>query len=212
PMMCARLLRAEPPGKRHGSLFRLSERFYDEMSAGYMRGVDWVLEHRFATLAFTGLTLAATLWLYVIVPKGFLPVQDTGLLLGITDAAQDISFTSMAERQRAIADIVRRDPDVVAVDSFVGVSTVNPAPNSGRLYIDIGSPDRGRAGAVEIMQRLRTAAAAVPGITLHLQPVQDVTIETRSSRTQFQYVLQDIDESNLSRNTERLVTALRGRR
>ena len=142
-------------------------------------------------------------------PQGFLPVQDTGLLLGVTDAAQDISFAAMAERQRQVADIIRHDPDVVAVDSFVGVGTVNSTLNSGRLYIDIGSPDRGRASAEQIMERLHRAVAAIPGIALHLQPVQDVTIETRASRTQYQYVLQDLDPAELSQFTARLVAALR---
>src|SRR5712691_1550000 len=211
PMMCARLLHTEAPDHRPGGLFGWSERFYDRMSAGYMAGVDWVLRHRPATLAFTVLTLVATPWLYFAIPKGFLPVQDTGLLVGITDAAQDISFAAMAERQRALADIVKADPDVVAVDSFVGVGTVNSTLNSGRLYIDIGSPDRRHATAAQVMERLRRAVAAVSGITLHLQPVQDVTIETRAARTQYQYVLQDLDQAELSRYAARLVQALRSR-
>jgi multidrug efflux pump len=212
PMMCARLLHAEPSGYRPGGLHGWSERFYDRMSAHYMAGVDWVLRHRPATLAFTVVTLIATLWLYLVIPKGFLPVQDTGLLVGVTDAAQDISFAAMAERQRTIADIVRKDPDVVAVDSFVGVGTVNSTPNSGRLYINIGSPDRRGSSADEVMERLRRAVATVPGIALHLQPVQDVTIETRATRTQYQYVLQDLDPVELGTYTARLIGALRGRR
>jgi len=212
PMMCARLLHAEPPDHQPSRWFVWSERFYDRISAGYMTGVDWVLGHRPATLAFTVLTLIATLWLYVAIPKGFLPVQDTGLLVGVTDAAQDISFAAMAERQQAVADIVREDPDVVAVDSFVGVGTVNATLNSGRLYIDIGSPDHRHASVEQIMERLHRAVAAVPGIALHLQPVQDVTIETRATRTQYQYVLQDLDPAELSRYAARLVAALRGRR
>ena len=212
PMMCARLLHAEPPDYRPGRLFGWSERFYERMSAGYMVGVDWVLRHRPATLGFTVLTLVATLWMYAAIPKGFLPVQDTGLLVGVTDAAQDISFAAMAERQRMLADLVRKDPDVVALDSFVGVGTVNSTLNSGRLYIDIGPPDQRRASAEEVMERLQRAVAAIPGIALHLQPVQDVTIETRATRTQYQYVLQDLDPVELSRYAARLVEALRGRR
>jgi multidrug efflux pump len=198
PMMCARLLHAEPADHQPGVLFGWSERFYDRISAGYMVGVDWVLRHRPATLGFTVLTLVATLWMYTAIPKGFLPVQDTGLLVGVTDAAQDISFAAMSERQRMIADIVRQDPDVVAVDSFVGVGTVNSTLNSGRLYIDIGSPDRRNTSAEQVMGRLQLAVAAIPGIALHLQPVQDVTIETRATRTQYQYVLQVLDPAELS--------------
>jgi hydrophobe/amphiphile efflux-1 (HAE1) family protein len=212
PMMCARLLHANPPDRRTGGLFSWSERFHNRMSAGYLAGLDWVLRHRTATLGFTFLTLIATLWLYLAIPKGFLPVQDTGLLVGVTDAAQDISFAAMAERQRTLADIIRKDKDVVAVDSFVGVGTVNSTLNSGRLYIDIGPPDRRRAGAEQVMERLRRAVAALSGITLHLQPVQDVTIETRAARTQYQYVLQSLDPIELGRYSARLVAALRDRR
>ena len=105
-----------------------------------MRSLDWVLRHRTATLVCTALTLVATIWLYVVIPKGFLPQQDTGLLVGVTEAAQDISFATMAERQRALAEAIARDPAVRAVDSFVGAGTVNPTLNTGRLYIDIGLP------------------------------------------------------------------------
>ena len=175
----------------------------------YLRSLDRVLRHRTATLFCTGLTLVATIWLYVVIPKGFLPQQDTGLLVGVTDAAQDISFATMAERQRALAEAIAHDPAVRAVDSFVGVGTVNPTLNSGRLYIDIGPPDRRHASVETIMQRLRAAVAGVPGITLHLQPVQDVTIETRPSPTQYQYVLQDLDPLELRTWTQRLLEALR---
>jgi multidrug efflux pump len=152
-------------------------------------------------------TLALTFGLAVAVPKGFLPSQDTGLLVGTTDAPQDISFAAMAQRQRAIADAVSRDPDVVALDSFVGAGTVNATMNSGRLYIDIGSPDR-RPPARVVMERLRRATEGIAGITLHLQPAQDLAIETRASRTQYQYVLQDLDDSELQLWSNRLVAAL----
>jgi hydrophobe/amphiphile efflux-1 (HAE1) family protein len=209
PMMCAQFLRQEPPGHRPNALFRWSERAFDATCDAYMQSLDWVLRHRPGTLICTGLTLVATIWLYVIIPKGFLPQQDTGLLVGVTDAAQDISFATMAERQQAVADVVARDPAVRAVDSFVGAGTVNPTLNTGRLYIDIGSPDRRRDSVETVMRRLGSAASAVPGITLHLQPVQDVTIETRPSPTQYQYVLQDLDPVELHTWTDRLLTALR---
>ena len=209
PMMCAQFLRQEPPGHRPNALFRWSERAFDATCDAYMQSLDWVLRHRTGTLICTGLTLAATIWLYIIIPKGFLPQQDTGLLVGVTDAAQDISFAIMAERQQAVADVVARDPAVRAVDSFVGAGTVNPTLNTGRLYIDIGSPDRRRDPVEIVMRRVGSAASGVPGITLHLQPVQDVTIETRASPTQYQYVLQDLDPVELHTWTERLLTALR---
>jgi multidrug efflux pump len=209
PMMCAQFLRRDPPGHRPNALFRWSEHAFDATRDAYLRSLDRVLRHRMATLFCTGLTLVATIWLYVVIPKGFLPQQDTGLLVGVTDAAQDISFATMAERQRVLAKAIAHDPAVRAVDSFVGVGTVNPTLNSGRLYIDIGPPDRRHASMETIMQRLRTVVAGVPGITLHLQPVQDVTIETRPSPTQYQYVLQDLDPLELRTWTQRLLDALR---
>jgi multidrug efflux pump subunit AcrB len=207
PMMCARLLKPEPPNHRPGALFRWSERGFDAMAGAYARGLDFVLRHRPATLAFSVLTLVATFWLYATVNKGFLPQQDTGLLIGTTDAPQDISFAAMSARQRAIADAIRGDPDVVAVDSFVGAGTVNPTLNSGRLYIDIGSPDH-RAPAPVVMARLRDRVAGIQGIALHLQPAQDLAIETRASRTQYQYVLQDLDGDELRLWSGRMIAAL----
>ncbi len=211
PMMCSLLLRQDSPDQPHGRLFRWSERGFDGMAAFYLKGLDFVLRHRMATLAFTVLTLVATLYLYIIVPKGFLPQQDTGLLIGTTDAAQDVSFAAMSERQQQIADIIRQDRDVVTVDSFVGAGPFNPTLNSGRIYIDIGSPDRGRGSAVAVMERLRAATASVHGMTLHLQPVQDIQIETRTSRTQYQYVLQDLDTAELRFWSDELLAALRKR-
>jgi len=209
PMMCATLLRQDPPDHQHGRLFRWSERGFDGFLHFYVRGLDWVLRHRSLTLAFTVLTLIATGILYATIHKGFLPQQDTGLLVGTTDAAQDISFAAMSERQQQVAALISRDPDVVTVDSFVGAGTANTTLNSGRLYIDIGAPDRRKASAAAVMERLRSATSAVHGITLHLQPAQDLQIETRVARTQYQYVLQDLDETELRIWSGRLVDALR---
>ena len=207
PMMCARLLTPEDPDHRPNALFRWSERGFDAFLGVYVLGLDRVLRHRAITLAFAVLTLGATFALAGAVHKGFLPQQDTGLLVGTTDAPQDISFATMSQRQQQIADIVGRDPDVRTVDSFVGAGTVNATLNSGRLYIDIGTPGT-RASAPAIMERLRAAAAQVQGITLHLQPAQDLAIETRASRTQYQYVLQDLDANELRIWSDRLVAEL----
>jgi multidrug efflux pump len=209
PMMCATLLRPEPPDKVRGRLFRWSERGFDGLLNFYIRGLDWVLRHRRLTLAFTVLTVIATGLLYATIQKGFLPQQDTGLLIGTTDAAQDISFAAMSERQQQVAAIISRDPDVVTVDSFVGAGTVNTTLNSGRLYIDIGAPDQRKASVSAVMERLQAATAGVHGITLHLQPAQDLQIETQVARTQYQYVLQDLDETELKTWSARLVEALR---
>jgi multidrug efflux pump len=209
PMMCASLLHQDAPDHQRGRLFRWSERGFDAFRNSYVLGLDWVLRHRKLTLAFTAATVIATGLLYATIQKGFLPQQDTGLLVGTTDAAQDISFAAMSDLQQQVATLISRDPDVVTVDSFVGAGIVNTTLNSGRLYIDIGAPDQRRSSAADIMERLRVATAGVHGITLHLQPAQDLQIETRITRTQYQYVLQDLDENELLDWSNRLVKALR---
>ncbi len=208
-MMCAQFLHQDPPDHRPNALFRWSERAFDATCEAYLRSLDWVLRHRNWTLFCTALTLVATIWLHVVIPKGFLPQQDTGLLVGVTEAAQDISFAGMADRQRALAEAIARDPAVRTVDSFVGAGIVNPTLNRGRLYIDIGPPDKRRGSVDTMMQRLRTAVGGVSGIALHLQPVQEVTIETRPSPTQYQYVLQDLDPLELRSWTQRLAETMR---
>ncbi len=209
PMMCARLLRPSAPHR--GRFFRWTESGFDALLRFYAAGLDIVLRHRAATLAFSVLTLIATLFLYGIVPKGFLPQQDSGLLLGITDAAPDISFAAMQARQRELAEIIAADRAVRSVDSFVGVGSVNPTLNSGRLTLDVGPPDRRADTLATVMARLQAETARVPGIALHLQPVQDIQIETQVARTQYQYVLQDLDAAELRRWSGRLLAALRRR-
>jgi hydrophobe/amphiphile efflux-1 (HAE1) family protein len=213
PMMCAKLLRAEAEEAPPGALFRWTERGFERLLRGYEVGLNWVLRHQPATLVFSVLTLVATVMLYGMVNKGFLPQQDTGLLIGITDAAQDISFPAMQARQTAVAAIVACDPAVVSVDSFVGAGSVNPTLNSGRLYINIGAPDRRGPGdtLAAVKARLQRATSGVQGISLHLQPAQDIQIETRTSRTQYQYVLQDLDPAELHLWSGRLLAALRAR-
>jgi hydrophobe/amphiphile efflux-1 (HAE1) family protein len=207
PMMCGRLLR--PEGKQgEGRIMGWSGRAFDRLARANRDMLDWVLRHQTGALVVTVFTMLAALYLYAAIPKGFLPQQDTGLLVGITDAPQDISFSAMAARQRQLAELIAGDPAVVAVDSFVGAGTVNPTLNSGRLYVNLGTPGRRAASIDAIVERLQHAVARVPGITLHLQPVQDVQIETRVSRTRYQYVLQDIDAVELRRGAERLLAAL----
>src|SRR5207245_8608400 len=146
PMMCARLLRPEKEEK-HGRLYGLSERFFKWMLDAYERGLQWVLRHQAFTLAVAIATLIGTIWLYFIVPKGLLPQQDTGLILGVTDAPQSISFKAMIARQREVASIVMKDSDVTAVASFTGAATVNSTMNAGRLYIVLKRRDQRTAGA-----------------------------------------------------------------
>ncbi len=208
PMMCGRLLKPEKEEK-HGRLFHWSERMFKGMLDGYDRGLRWVLQHQPLTLGVAIATLIATIGLYVIVPKGLLPQQDTGLIIGVTDAAQSISFKAMVERQRIIADIVHRDPDVVSVASFVGAGTVNATMNTGRLYINLKPRDRRQASASAIIDRLRAATENVEGISLFMQAVQDVQIDSRVSRTQYQYTLEDADEAELSQWADKLLARLR---
>ena len=210
PMMCARLLKAEDKTK-HGRLYLLTDRMFQGMLDAYDRSLLWVLQHQAFTLGVAVVTLVATLWLYVIIPKGLLPPQDTGLIIGVTDAAQSISFKEMVARQHAIADIVRRDPDVVSVASFVGAGSVNSTVNSGRLYLNLKPRDDRKASADQIIARLRAATDSVQGISLFMQAAQDVQIDSRISRTQYQYTLTDADVVELSEWAPKLLNVLRNR-
>src|SRR5262249_9308523 len=209
PMMCSRLLSPEGHGKQ-SRLFLATEGFFQGMLKAYERGLQWVLQHQPLTLAVAVLTLLATLSLYTIVPKGLLPQQDTGLLLGITDSAQSSSFKAMVRRQREIADVVMNDNAVASVASFVGAGTVNATMNSGRIYIQL-KPRAQRHGddAGAVIARLREATSRVEGISLYMQAVQDVQIDSRVSRTQYQYTLQAADETELSQWAGKLLARLR---
>src|SRR3954467_15107860 len=175
----------------------------------YERGLRWVLRHQPFTLAVAVATLVATLLLYIIIPKGLLPQQDTGLILGVTDSAQSISFKRMVQYQRQVAEIVAKDPDVLNVASFVGGGTVNPTVNSGRLYIQLKPRGKRGADAAEIIARLREATKSLEGISLFMQASQDVQIDSRVSRTQYQYTLQDADEGELAQWAPKLLEKLR---
>jgi multidrug efflux pump len=208
PMMCSRLLKQETD-EEHGRFYNMTERMFDGMLDWYERGLKWVFAHQFLTLMIAIATLVATIWLYIIIPKGLLPQQDTGLIVGETDAAQSISFKAMVERQRLIAEIVRKDPDIVSVASFVGAGTVNATANTGHLYINLKPRDQRKASASEIIDRLRDATKDVEGISLFMQAVQDVQIDSRVSRTQYQYTLEDADEAELSQWSTTLLNKLR---
>jgi hydrophobe/amphiphile efflux-1 (HAE1) family protein len=208
PMMCGRLLKSEKD-QPHGRFYNITERMFKGMLDWYDRGLQWVLRHQPLTLMVAIATLVITILLYIIVPKGLLPQQDTGLITGVTDAAQSISFNAMVDRQRIIADIVRKDPDVVSVASFVGAGTVNATVNTGHLYIGLKPRNQRRASANEVIDRLREATKDVEGISLFMQAVQDVQIDSRVSRTQYQYTLEDADETELSQWSTKLLNKLR---
>jgi len=207
PMMCARLL-VEQSEEKRGRFFVLTEKFFTGMLNTYDRALQWVLRHQKFTLAVAAVTLVATVLLYVLVPKGLLPEQDTGLIIGVTDAAQSISYRAMIGRQHEIADLVQRDPDVQNVASFVGAGTVNATVNSGRLYITLKPRNQRAASAQEIVTRLRAATAGVQGISLLMQAAQDVQIDSRVSRTQYQYTLEDSDSGELAEWSSKLLAQL----
>ncbi|MFO0919208.1 MAG: multidrug efflux RND transporter permease subunit [Planctomycetaceae bacterium] len=190
PMMCVKLLHHTPP-ERQSAIYRLSEAAFEAVIRWYGATLRWVLRHQNATLAVFVATLAATVQLYFIVPKGFFPLQDTGLILGISEAPQDISFTAMAERQRALNRVLLEDPDVESLSSFIGIDGVNTTLNSGRIMLNLKPLDERTSNIQEIIRRLHERQQEIEGITLFMQPVQDLSVETRVSRTQFQYSLED---------------------
>jgi multidrug efflux pump len=210
PMMCAKLLR--PKSEAHqGKLFRASERAFETVIRKYGQSLQWVLKHQTATLVVTVATLVLTLGLYVIVPKGFFPVQDTGVILGVSEGPESISFKALAERQQALGRVILKDPEVAGLSSFIGIDGINTTPNSGRIQITLKPHDERSSSASEIIRRLQPELQKVPGITLYMQPVQDLTVESRVSRTQFQYTLEDANAAELADFTPRLLEKLRMR-
>src|SRR5215468_1969394 len=208
PMMSARLLK-NPAQAKHGRFYRASERFYERVIEFYGRTLKWVLRHQPATLLATAGALVLTLFLYVVVPKGFFPVQDTGVILGISEAPQSVSFTAMANKQQELAKVIRQDPDVASLSSFIGIDGTNTTQNSGRIQINLKPHEERDATASEIIRRLQPEVAKLQGITLYMQPVQDLTVEDRVSRTQFQYSLEDADANELNDWATRIVSRLR---
>jgi multidrug efflux pump len=207
PMMCSRLLRASPP---RASNF-VSHAFtgaVDRSVALYRSSLEWVLRHQTATLVVTIATLAATIWLYIIIPKGFLPAQDTGMIMAVTEAGQDISFSEMQKLQDRVAEAIRRDPDVTGVASIVGVTPVNATPNAGRLMISLKPRGTREAFVTAIVERLKELVAPIPGVQVYFQPVQDIQIGTRLSRAQYQYTLAGTDTDEVLEWTDRLAERL----
>jgi multidrug efflux pump len=208
PMMSAKLLRHKAESEQN-AFYRKSEEFFDYVIAKYAVGVRFVLRHQTMTLLVTLATFALTVYLFLIVPKGFFPVQDTGVLLGITEAPQTISFAEMAQRQQALAKTILQDRDVESVSSFIGIDGTNSTMNSGRIQINLKDREQRKSSALEVIQRLDPKVAKVDGIQCFLQPLQDLTVEDRVSRTQYQYSLEDANPEELAVWTDRMVAKLK---
>ncbi len=207
PMMCSRILRGKAEA-RQTRFYHWSEDVFNAIIAAYGRMLRVILRHRFATLLVTISTFVATVVLFIEVPKGFFPVQDTGVILGISEAPQTVSFKSMAERQRQLVEVVLKDQAVDNVSSFIGVDGTNTTLNSGRIQITLKPLDVRKISASEVIHRLQPQLAAVGGIQLFLQPLQDLTVEDRVSRTEFQYSLEDPNPSELALYTRKMVDEL----
>jgi multidrug efflux pump len=207
PMMAARLLRRRPEGEQ-GRFYRASERTFQRVIDFYGRTLRWVLGHQTATLIVAVGTLVLTVLLYFIIPKGFFPVQDTGVVLGISEAPQTVSFAAMSERQQALARVILEDADVASLSSFIGVDATNTTMNSGRIQINLKPISERTGTASDFIRRLQPRLEKVEGITLYMQPVQDLTVESRVSRTQYQYSLEDPDAQELDQWVPRFVSKL----
>jgi len=195
PMMSARLLKHRPAAEQ-GKFYRWSERVWNGMIAFYDRTLQWVLRHQTGTLVVAASTLALTVLLYVYIPKGFFPIQDTGVIQGVSEAAQAVSFPEMASGQQELTQVILKDPAVESLSSFIGIDGTNTTLNSGRILINLKPLAERKISASDVIRRMQPELARVPGITLFMQPVQDITVEDRVSRTQFQYTLEDpnVDE------------------
>jgi multidrug efflux pump len=197
PMMCSKLLKHKPE-ESQGRFYRASERAFNAVIAFYGRTLQWVLRWQVATLLVAAATLVLTIFLFVIIPKGFFPIQDTGVIQGVSEAAQSISFPEMSRQQQRLTKIILQDPAVDNLSSFIGIDGTNTTLNSGRILINLKPIAVRKIGASDVIRRLQPELAKVPGITLFMQPVQDLSVEDRVSRTQFQYTLEDpsVDELN----------------
>ena len=208
PMMAAKLLKHTPPEKQN-TFYKKSEEFFEYVIAQYGKGVKFVLRHQVLTLLVTLATFILTVYLYIIVPKGFFPTQDTGVLLGITEGPQPISFAEMADRQQKLANIILQDPDVDSLSSFIGIDGTNTTLNSGRIQINLKDRETRTTSASDVIRRLQPKVAQYEGIQCFLQPLQDLTVEDRVSRTQYQYTLEDASPTELAIWTDKMVAEMR---
>ncbi|WP_409276966.1 MdtB/MuxB family multidrug efflux RND transporter permease subunit [Pseudomonas defluvii] len=209
PMMCARLLKREPKAEEQSRFYRASGAWIDWMISHYGQGLQWVLRHQPLTLLVAVATLGLTVVLYLMVPKGFFPVQDTGVIQGISEAPQSVSFAAMSERQQALSAIILKDPAVQSLSSYIGVDGDNATLNSGRLLINLKPHNERDLTAAQVIQRLQPEVDKLVGMRLFMQPVQDLSIEDRVSRTQYQFSLSSPDAELLAQWSGKLVDALR---
>jgi multidrug efflux pump len=207
PMLCARLLHHRADEARSAWDLK-AERGFAWIIGQYSRALRWVLNRQGLTLIVAAITLVVTLLLYILIPKGFFPVQDTGEIQGISEAAQTISYSAMAERQQALAAVILKDPDVVSLSSFIGVDGANTTLNSGRFLINLKPHAKRSLTASQIIRRLQQETAPVIGITLYMQPLQDITIDSAVSRTQYQFVVESTDNNDFALWIPRLMQKL----
>ena len=208
PMMSSRLLKHTPESEQN-AFYRYTEDIFQRIIAAYGRSLKWVLQYETITLLVALGLLVLTVYQYIEIPKGFFPTQDTGLLQGITQAPESISFPAMSQKQQQISEALLKDPAVQSLSSFIGADGTNSTLNSGRIQINLKSIDERHGSAAEILARLQQRADQVPGIHLYLQPVQDLTVDDRVSRTQYQYTLEDPDLNELNLWTNKFVAELR---
>ena len=208
PMACAKLLR--PEGEQRENVFqRFNREAFDRVIALYGHALNWVLDRQTFVLLVALATFALTAALYVVIPKGFFPLQDSGVIQAISEAPQSVSYAAMAERQQQLANIILKDPEVDSLSSFIGVDGSNTTLNSGRILINLKPHDQRKSDITTVMQRIKDATSSLPGVTLYMQPVQDLTIEGTVSKTQYQFILQDADPTQLAEWTPKLVDKLR---
>jgi multidrug efflux pump len=208
PMMCSRLLKSTH-GQKQTRFYVASEHAFESIIAFYGRTLKWVLQRQTATLLVAAATLVLTIVLYVFIPKGFFPVQDTGIIQGISEATQSTSFPAMEERQQQLTHVILQDPAVESLSSFIGIDGTNTTLNSGRIQINLNPLEERKINASDVIRRLQPNLGKIDGITLYMQPVQDLTVEDRVSRTQYQYTLEDPNQSELNFWTAKLMAKLK---
>jgi multidrug efflux pump len=207
PMMCAKILKHKPDAQQ-GRFFRASEKGFDAIISVYGKTLTWVLRFQTITLLVAVATLAVTVILFIKIPKGFFPIQDTGVIQGVSEAEQTISFPAMSERQQELAKVILKDPAVESLSSFIGIDGTNTTLNTGRIQINLKDLDVRKTSASDVIRRLQSQLAQIRGITLYMQPVQDLTVEDRVSRTQFQYTMEDPNADELNSFVPRMVEKL----